>query len=188
MKPVKPKPLTPEAEQELLRFQAAYESNVRSAKRVALSILVWGPSPDRDCPAARKRKEIRDALRELGHNAMFSEDIQTKDKDISAKSKEFAQARAADLILLLLEDSTGAVAEAHDFCNDAIIAPKMFVLIPRRFKKGYSGSGALKDLEDAHGGVFWYGDKDLELCNVCSRAVRRAEALRQMRARGGSVR
>src|SRR5215213_449981 len=128
-RPQLPPPLTPEAEKERARFKAASETYLRSVQRIALSILVWGPDPNRDSVVARKRREIRDTLLGLGHNAMFSEDISPKSKHLSLKSLEFAQAQAAHLIIILLEDSPGAVAEAHDFCNHPEIAPKVCVLI-----------------------------------------------------------
>ena len=188
MKTTLPNPLTPEAKREQERFLAAYNANLERAKCIALSILIWGPDPTHDSPVSRKRSEIRDRLIKWGHNAMFSEDIESNLIDLSEKSKEHAQALAAHLILILIEDSPGALAEAHDFCNDPEIAQKVFVLAPRRYKAGYSGKGALKDLNDAHGGVYWYTDNDLSVCQVCKAAVARAEALRQLRLRGGTIR
>jgi hypothetical protein len=116
---------------------------------------------------------------------MFSEEISPKLKSLSLKSIEFSQAQAAHLIIILVEDSPGAVAEAHDFCNHPELAPKICVLIPRKYKKGYSAQGAIRDLENAYGGVYWYSDRDLTVCKVCARVVNRAEALRFLRYRGG---
>jgi len=87
MKTVQPEPLTPEAKHELERFLEAFEANVKRAQRVALSILVWGPSPSRDSPVSRKRSEIREQLIRLGHNATFSEDIKLKGGGISEGEK-----------------------------------------------------------------------------------------------------
>ena len=61
---------------------------------------------------------------------MFSEDLPIQTGNISEKSKEFAQARAAHLIIILVEDAPGALAEAHDFCNHPDIAPNVYVMIP----------------------------------------------------------
>lgn len=179
-RPAIPVGLTPEAEKERARFMAAYHSNLRRIKQVALSILIWGPDPKRDSPVARKRKELKDLLLADGHNAMFSEELASENEQLSDKSLEFAQALAAHLIFVLVEDSPGAVAEAHDFCNHPEIASKICVLIPKRYKRGYSAKGAIKNLEDAHGGVFWYSDADLAQCHVCTRAIKRANGLRQL--------
>lgn len=182
-----PEGLTPQGRIEWDRFLEVYKAILKRAENISLSILVWGPDPQGDSPVSTKRKEIREELIKLGHNAMFSESIPKDESGVSEKSKEFAQALAVHLIIILVEDSPGALAEAHDFCNHPEIAPKVYVLIPRRYRKGYSARGAIKDLEDAHGGVFWYADGDLLQCNVCSHALRRAEALRQLRFRGGSM-
>jgi hypothetical protein len=183
MQQTRPIPLTPEAKRENARYLQVYEANLEQLKVVSLSILVWGPGPNRDSPIAEKRKDIRDELLLRGHNAMFSEDIPTRKNGLSQKSKEFAQAQAADLIIILVEDSAGALGEAHDFCNDPNLAPKTCVMVPRHYRKGYSGQGAFKDLEEAYGGIFWYGEGDIAICKVLTRAVRRAEALRNIRLR-----
>jgi hypothetical protein len=187
MKYEPPEGLTPQGRKEWERFLAVYSANLKRAESISLSILVWGPDPQRDSPVSNKRKEIRDELNRLGHNAMFSENIPKDKSGISEKSKEFAEALAAHLIIILVEDSPGALAEAHDFCNHPDIAAKVLILVPRRYKKGYSARGAIKDLEDAHGGVVWYADGDLLVCKVCAHALRRAAALRHLRFRGGSV-
>jgi hypothetical protein len=111
---------------------------------------------------------------------MFSEDLGRAPTPTSQKTFEFAQAQSAHLILILVEDSPGALGEAHDFCNHPELAPKIFILIPSRYRKGYSAQGAIQDLENAYGGVFWYSEKDLTVCNVSTRAINRAEALRQL--------
>jgi len=117
---------------------------------------------------------------------MFSEDIGLPTElgpsvSTSEKGKEFAQAIAADLVFVLLEDAPGALAEAHDFGNHPELASKMYVMIPRAYEEGYSARGAIKLLEDAYGNVFWYDPQDIESCKLLERAVARAEALRQLR-------
>jgi hypothetical protein len=186
-RPPLPPPRTAAAERELARFRAAYERNLQRLQEIALSILVWGPAPESGTPVARKRREIRDTLICQGHNAMFSEELAGDGGRASMKSRELAQARAAHLVLILYGDSPGAIAETHDFCAHPEIAPKVLVIIPRKFKTGYAGRGALRDLELAHGGVFWYTDRDLDVCNVCTRAVVRAQALRNLRFHGGAA-
>jgi hypothetical protein len=185
--PPLPPARTPAAEQELARFTAAYERNLRRLDDIALSILVWGPAPDSDTPVGMKRREIRDALVRQGHNAMFSEDLPGMAGPASWKSRELAQARAAHLVVILYGDSPGSIAEAHDFCAHHEIAPKVMVIIPRKFRTGYAGRGAIRDLEQAHGGVFWYTERDLSVCNVCRRALVRAQALRSLRFHGGAA-
>jgi len=59
----------------------------------------------------------------------------------------------------------------------------VFVMIPKKYRKGYSGKGAVRDLENGYGGVYWYGDTEIDDCDVLERALLRAEARRQIKAR-----
>lgn len=171
------------AQRERARFDAAYQTLLHEVHEVSLSILIWGPTRRSSSTVATKRREIQRALKRLGHNAMFSEDLPIQMSNISEKSREFAQARAADLIIILMEDSPGALAEAHDFCNHPDIAPNVYVMVPKRYRSGYSGRGAIKDLDDGYGGVYWYSGKELASCNVRDRVVKRAEARRCIQLR-----
>lgn len=162
------------------RFETAYKAFLAKSQEISLSILVWGPNPQSDSPVAKKRVEIRDVLENLGHNAMFSEDISIQTGNVSEKTKEFAQAQASQLIIILVEGAPGALAETHDFCNHPDIAPNVYVMVPKKYEEGYSAKGAIKDLSDGYGGVYWYEDEDLQTCNVCKHAVKRAEARRRM--------
>ena len=172
--------LTPEAQEAMKEFLGDYEGFLHVNRRLALKILVWGPSPRSKSRVARKRAEIRDELKKLGHWASFSEDLPPTAPGFSERTKEYAQARAVDLIIVLMEDSPGAIGEVHDFSGDPDIFPKLQVMVPKRYRDGYSGSGALRDLEDATGGggVHWYEEGEIRSCDVLTRAVRRAEALR----------
>lgn len=171
------------ARRERARFEAQYKAFLTEIQKTSLSILVWGPNTSLTSPIAEKRMEIRQKLMDLGHNAMFSEDISIHADNISAKSKEFAQARVAHLIIILVEDAPDALAEAHDFCNHPNIAPNVYVMIPKKYETGYSAQGAIKDLSDAYGSVYWYEEDELGSCNVLNQAVKRAEARRCIRSR-----
>jgi hypothetical protein len=186
-----PDGLTEPARVELARYLRRYNQYAEEVKQVALTILVWGPSPGTKDPAAKrvadKRVQIRAELRRLGHNALFSEELTPPDEFFSARASEYQQALAAHLIIVLVEGSPGALGELHDFCGDPKLAPKLLVMVPRRYEGGYSGQGALQDLDYGWGGVYWYDDKEIENCNVLTRAVRRAEARRHTYGlRGGA--
>lgn len=167
------------ARRELERFLARYQRIRNEARGISLSVLVWGPGPTSASPVAQKRKEIRNKLIDLGHNAMFSEDLPDFPGHLSAKANEFAQARAAHLILILIEDAPGALAETHDFCGDPRIARKVLVMAPKKYRDGYSGQGALSDLSEG-GGVHWYDEQELNRCDVQTHAVSRVEAMRNI--------
>jgi hypothetical protein len=179
---------TPEAAKEAKRYIDQVLALQAAAKKVPLSILVWGQDPTRDTDIARKRSDIRLALENEGHNAMFSENITSRlDPALSEKSKEFIEAISADFTVILIEDSPGASAEVHDFCNHPKIAPWCLVAVPNKYRAGYSANGAIKDLEDAHNGVFWYDPADITDCHLLTKVVAKAEALRQMRIRSGGT-
>ena len=181
-RPVLPEPKTEAARQARRNFYRGVEEQLKKEEQIAFSILVWGMSPDRDNPIARKRKDIGNQLIDDGHSAMFSEDLTNLGRDLglSEKSKEFAQAKTADLIIILIEDSYGALAEACDFCNHLDLAQKIYVMAPDSYKDGYAGQGALKDLDAGYGGVYWYKQGDVEACNVLTEACKRVRARRSM--------
>jgi hypothetical protein len=166
------------ARQERANFEAKYKAFIKQVQKVSLSILVWGPNPGSESPAAVKRNEIRQDLINLGHNAMFSEDLHVSTRNVSEKTKELAQACAADLIIILV-DSPGAIAEFEGLCDRPEIAPNVYAMIHKKYKRrGYIANGAVEDLSNGYGGVYWYGDEDLELSNVRKQAVKRTEARR----------
>ncbi|HKV41622.1 MAG TPA: hypothetical protein VJX67_20630 [Blastocatellia bacterium] len=173
-----PKGLDDPAQRERERFEIAYEVRLKGIKEISLTILVWGPGAPSASAVATKRNEIRQALEDLGHNALLSEDLPVQGRNLSEKSREFAQALAAHLIIILVEGSPGALAEAHDFCNHPSIAPNVYLMIPAEYKKGYSARGAIKTLGEGWGGVYWYREKDVVSCNLRKKAVKRAEARR----------
>lgn len=146
-------------------------------KAVSLDVLIWGPDPASATPVAKKRIEIRAALVERNFAAVFSEDIPAH-RDDGLMPREFDQARAAHLLICLIEDAPGASAEVYSFCNHPDIAPKIRVMCPVEYKGGYAAEGPLKELEDGWGGVRWYTPEELERSDVVTTAVNFAEARR----------
>jgi hypothetical protein len=175
-----PRGLTDAAKAERRRFEETYRKTLEQANGISLSILVWGPKRSAKTAVAKKRKKIRSELLRKGHNAMFSEELPSLTDGVSEKAKEFAQAVAAHIIVVLIEGSPGAQGETHDFCNHPKLASKFYVLAPKEYRQGYSARGALAELDLSHGGVYWYDQEELEQCTVLGRVVQRAEALRQM--------
>ncbi len=177
-----PIPLTEEAQKEHERFLDELQRQTERVKQIPLTVLIWGPSEDTSNPVAEKRVNIRNHLREIGHNAQFSERLSNEEcfKDLSEKSKEFIQAQSSHLIIVLLEGSPGALAESHDFCNHPELAGKFYIMIPDSYKDGYSGKGAIKDLSDGYGGVYWYQEGEIASCKVLNMAAKRVEARRNI--------
>ena len=175
-----PPALTPEAEEARRAFEEAYHRQRERLRAVSFNVLVWGPHADGTEPVARKRREIRDALIRRGHNAMLSEDLTSlaEDELSSEQANEFFQAHACDVIVVLLEDAPGALAEVHDFSGNPELARKFVILVPREYEQGYSARGALRDLQEAYGVVHWYEEGDLPVCEVLAAALRKVEARR----------
>lgn len=163
-------------------FERRVEEQIDKEQGIAFSILVWGASPDRDVPIARKRIDIGNQLIQDGHNAMFSEALANLGQGLglSEASKEFAQANAADFIIVLIEDSSGALAEVCDLCVHPDIAPKVYVMVPDSYKAGYAGQGALRELDEGYGSVHWYRQEDVESCDVLTKTCARVQARRSV--------
>lgn len=177
-----PVPKTKAAKKARISFEWQFKEQQKKEQQIAFNILVWGMSPDKSDPIAKKRKDIRKQLLEDGHNAMFSEELTSlgHDSGLSEKSREFAQAKTVHLIIILIEDSPGALAEACDFCNHPDLAPKIYVMAPDSYRASYAGRGALKELDEGYGGVHWYQKGDVEACNVLTQACKRVRARRSV--------
>ncbi|MXX39584.1 MAG: hypothetical protein F4Z85_16265, partial [Gemmatimonadetes bacterium] len=175
--PILPEPKTEAAKQARKNFERQLKEQERQEQQIAFSILIWGMSPEKNDPIVKKRKDIGTQLLEDGHNAMFSEDLTnlSNDRDRSEKSNEFAQANAADLVIILIEDSPSALAEACDFCNHPDLAPKIYVMAPNSYKTGYAGQGALQELDEGYGGVYWYQEGEVEACHLLTQASKRVK-------------
>jgi len=174
---------TPEAEEEFKRWNEDRQGLVAQIKTIPLRILVWGPSPSPASNAvAAKRVQICDALRADGFVAVFSEIWATAEPTLSQKTNELTQALSAHLIIILIEGSPGALAEMHDFSSHPDIARIMYVMCPRLYQTGYSAQGAGQLLDLAYGNVYWYEDGEITDCKVLTRALERANALRQIAA------
>jgi len=172
-------------EKKRAEFEQRYERELTRLPQIILNILVWGPNPDRDDPVAKKRRQILELLKEMGHNAMMSEDLDRigSDLGLSEREKEYVQAKLVELIIILVQRSQGATGELHDFLAYMEIARKMFVFAPARHKDTYSGKTALKDLDEAFGSVYWYTQEELEKCTLLDKVRKRIDGLRRMHAR-----
>ena len=177
-----PAGLTPEAQRELERWDEDRQALIVQIKAIPLRILVWGPSSASPSPVAVKRVQIRDALIAEGFLAVFSEIWADAASGLSQKTNELTQALTSHLIIILIEGSPGALAEMHDFSSRQDIARKMLVMCPRKYSDGYSIKGAGAILNVAFGNLDLYQDGEIENCNVLTRALARAIALREAAA------
>lgn len=177
-----PKGKTPSAKKAEKKYLKQYYDMISKVRDIALTVLVWGQSPQYNSAISIKRQEIKDKLIEKGFNAIFSEDIElTGDsRSLAEKTKEAIQAKLADIIIVFPEGAPGALAEAHDFSNCPSLASKFYILFPKEYKDGYSAKGAIKLIDEGYGGVFWYEEGDISKCAVLGQAITRCEARRQI--------
>jgi len=147
--------------------------------RSRLSVLVWGPGEKGDEDFYRKRVQIRDKLRELGHETEFSENILTpsviRAGGINLSVAELLQAREYEYIVSIM-GSPGSIGEVHDFCHMPEIAHKMTICINEENLSGYSGHSVLRIFEGNHGRIekFKFPD-DITGCHLLERVVDQVE-------------
>lgn len=117
-----------------------------------LNILIWGPSEpsvssdEYIVNLYKKRVDIRDRLKSLGHNALFSEEIGEKaEKKLGTRPNtqlfEKIQIEEADLAIML-RVSHGTIGEFHDFHNNPNYARKMCVYFDKAHRESYTHTGA----------------------------------------------
>lgn len=147
--------------------------------RSRLSVLIWGPSKQGNKALFRKRVQIRDKLRNLGHQADFSEDILTPNAlgagGINLSVAELLQARGVEYIICIMS-SPGSIAEVHDFCHIPEIAHKMTICIDEQHLSGYSGKGIIPIFEGNHGHLEKFKfPEDITSCNLRKRVIDQVE-------------
>lgn len=143
----------------------------------SLNILIWGPAEPFDSSdnykvdLYKKRVAIKNYLKSLGHNALFSEEIgeeaeQKLGHRPNPKVFEKIQIEKADLAIML-RVSPGTIAEFHDFHDDPDCANKMYVFFDNKHRNSYTHEGA-DDIFVKGGGKleeFSYPD-DIVKCNL----------------------
>ena len=127
---------------ELEGFNRRRQRSLERITRTPLVILVWGPGPGDS--TYQKRVELQETLTSLGHVALFSEWLGEDEQDQILLFDEFAQADAADLILVLTT-SWGPLTEKLYYGRDPKIAQKMWAYVHERAKEGFVGAGPFRD-------------------------------------------
>ncbi|MBI5302363.1 MAG: hypothetical protein HY868_09510 [Chloroflexi bacterium] len=164
-------------------FKPRYTALQQAVRQTPLVILVWGPGASAG-DLYRKRLQIRDELRRLGHAAVFSEELAGgSPAEMSQKGIEFLQAQAADLIVVM-QTSYGSVAEVHDFASYRIVNFKMLIFIDERAQDGYSYRGALTELKTLYNNVetFKYPD-DITQCHLLRKVIEKVNVLQMVKYR-----
>ncbi len=183
--------LSPRAQDYYSRvFKPKYDALQARVSQTPLVLLVWGPgeaAPD----LYQKRLQIRDELRRLGHDAFFSEELETSrppsasatSPALSQTAIEFLQAEAVDLITVL-QVSYGSVAEVHDFAELRVVNSKMLIFVDQAAMDGYSYRGALAELKALYNNVETYKyPEDIVQCNVLKRVLEKVNVLQIVKFR-----
>ncbi len=160
------------------RLDLAYRERIREANSVSLSILVWGPS-ESDSDLYRKRVQIRNTLRLMGHDARFSEDWQMPPQELGTltlKQQELIQAQLADLIIILYA-SFGSIAETHDMGNLNDLKMKLLVLVDQQHTGSYGAQGLLRNLR-RYDRVYPYTTDELRTCSLMRRILEEVDYCR----------
>jgi len=150
-------------------------------RKTPLSILVWGPGVSGG-DVYEKRLQIRGHLRELGHAAIFSEELKPKlthdchaQLTFSSNVIELCQAIPAEFIVVI-HSSPGSIAEIHDFGEQ--VGSKMFIFIDERYQDGYSYTGLLRELALRYNNVETYQyPADIENCHLLGAVERKVQEL-----------
>ena len=179
-----PVPLSPRAQEYFSKvFKPKYEALQDAVRATPLVILVWGPGASA-ADLYRKRLQIRDELRRLGHVALFSEELEGgSPESMSQKGIEFLQAQAADFIVVM-QASYGSVAEVHDFAEHRIINFKMLIFIDEKATDGYSYRGALTELKTLYNNVETYKyPEDITQCHLLTKVLQKVNVLQMVKYR-----
>jgi hypothetical protein len=179
-----PVPLSPSAQRYFNQvFKPKYEALQQAVRQTPLVILVWGPGASA-ADLYKKRLQIRDELRRLGHVALFSEELEGgSPESVSQKGIEFLQAQAADFIVVM-QTSYGSVAEVHDFAEHRIINFKMLIFIDERNTDGYSYRGALAELKTLYNNVETYKyPEDITQCHLLTKVLQKVNVLQMVKYR-----
>ena len=152
---------------------------------IKLKILVFGPNPAVSHPEgftadlAKKRQEIRDALQEDGHTAVFPEDLMKGSLDGSignAYMWEMMLVREYDMIVNLV-GSYGSVDELSLF-NREELARKVSIFFNEAHTNGLAYAHA-QTIEDLGGKLDTYVyPVDLEVCNLMKNVREKVRVLR----------
>jgi hypothetical protein len=130
-------PYNKEASDLLKIIKSKTKEEFDKAHKIAVAVLIWGPSPADASPISNLRKELKAKLMERGHLAVFSEQIVSRKNGLSIKTQQRMHAQYFDLIVSL-PSSPGSIAEIHDFIGDPRLNKKMMIFLDNQFRRGYS--------------------------------------------------
>jgi len=114
--------------------------------RQKFKILVWGPAPGSGNPAESKRKEIRDELRKIGHDAFFSEEMPAPGEP--ANIGELVQLQLVHLVVNVAA-SYGSLAEFENY--GILLGERHLVFLNQAARGGFTDQGTRRLFRAAGG-------------------------------------
>lgn len=129
--------IQPEALTLLETITQKVREEIERTKKIPVSILLWGPSPEDTSEIAQLRLHLRTELISLGHLAQFSEELVIKSDGLSVKAQQMMHAQFFDLIISI-PCTHGSIAEIHDFISDNRVNRKLLVFLNQQYNLGYS--------------------------------------------------
>ncbi|MEQ1676430.1 MAG: hypothetical protein ABL876_07010 [Chitinophagaceae bacterium] len=117
-------------------IEEGVKAEMEEAKKIPVSVLLWGPSQDNNSKISKLRLSLRTDLTKDGHLAKFSEELIHGNK-MTIRLQQLIHAQKFDLIISL-PYSPGSIAEIHDFVLDKRINKKLLVFLNEEYDYGYS--------------------------------------------------
>jgi len=130
-----------------------------AASKIQLRVLVWGPSPVIRTSTGSLRVQIRRELKDLGHEALFSEEFPSFLDGQPTNLVEIMQMSVANLVVLLA-DSYGSLAELHDF--GLLLGKKLLTWMPEVARGGYSATGLGRMMATAGNAPIFFSPDDVD--------------------------
>lgn len=163
--------ICPEARELWDKIKPRLAEKEKEVRRIPVSILIWGPSPEGDSKISILRRDLRSILRQDGHLAVFSEEIYDDTSDITLRTQQLLQAEQFDIIISI-PDSPGSIAEIHDFTGDTRINKKIVVFLNKQHCIGYSGQSliAISNVLSCEI-IFYENEDDREFIIITSRNI-----------------
>jgi hypothetical protein len=108
-------------------FQIKYARMQSAARQTPVVIMLWGPRYGSN-DWSRKRIEIHDELRRLGHQVFFSEEVGVPTALMFKKGVEYLQSDTADVIVVL-QSSYGVIGEVRHFVDFRVVNARMLLFV-----------------------------------------------------------
>lgn len=132
----------------------------------------------KDCKEPKRRKEIKECLKELGNNALFPEELELEYP--ATEEQIIFQEKDVDL-LIILPEAWGSISEFNTFSQNQKLALKLRIFVPKLYHPLYGSSSNY--LTDAfltylaeYGHVYYYQNNNelfsiIEKLTECYRRI-----------------